>query len=177
MPNLYKVIVTGPFNSGKTAFISTISDIAVVTTERKITTEDRGIKAETTVAMDYGRVELDGKILHLNGTPGQARFDFMWEILAHEMNGFIVLVDSTDPPSFPDAAELIQLFSSFQDVPYLVVANKTDLPDAVSLAELRRRMNASEAITVMPCVATQKSSVRQVLLQIIELIDRARRGS
>ncbi len=102
MSNLYKIIVTGPFNSGKTAFISTISDIEVVTTERKITTEDRGIKAETTVAMDYGRVELDGKVLHLNCTPGQARFDFMWEILAREMNGFIVLVDSTDPPSCPD---------------------------------------------------------------------------
>ena len=174
MSNLYKVIVTGPFNSGKTAFIGTISDIEVVTTERKITTEDRGIKAETTVAMDYGRVELDGKVLHLNGTPGQARFDFMWEILAREMHGFIVLVDSTDPPSFPDAAQLIELFSSFHDVPYLVAANKTDLPGAVSLAELRRKVNPGEDITVMPCVAIQKSSVRQVLLQIIELIDNRR---
>jgi small GTP-binding protein len=174
LSNLYKIIVTGPFNSGKTAFISTISDIAVVTTERKITTEDRGIKAETTVAMDYGRVELDGKVLHLNGTPGQARFDFMWEILAREMNGFIVLVDSTDPPSFPDAAELIHLFSGFHEVPYLVAANKTDLAGAVSLAELRRRVNPGETVTVMPCVATQKSSVRQVLLQIIESIDRSR---
>jgi small GTP-binding protein len=172
--NLYKIIVTGPFNSGKTAFISTISDIEVVTTERKITTEDRGIKAETTVAMDYGRVELDGKVLHLNGTPGQARFDFMWEILAREMNGFVVLVDATDPPSFPDAAELIRLFSGFHDVPYLVVANKTDLPGVVSLAEVRRRMNPGDDVTVMPCVATQKSSVRQVLLQIIELIDKRR---
>jgi len=171
---LYKVIITGPFNSGKTAFIKTISDIDVVTTERKITTEDRGIKSETTVAMDYGRVELDGKTLHLNGTPGQARFDFMWEILAREMNGFVVLVDSTDPPSFPDAADLIQLFSGFHDVPYLVVANKTDLPNAVSLEEVRRRMNPGPNITVMPCVATSKSSVRQVLLQIIELIDRHR---
>lgn len=174
MSNLYKIIVTGPFNSGKTAFISTISDIAVVTTERKITTEDRGIKSETTVAMDYGRVELDGKILHLNGTPGQARFDFMWEILAREMNGFIVLVDSTDPPSFSDAADLIDLFSGFHDVPYLVAANKTDLPDAVSLTELRRRVNPDLNVTVMPCVAIQKSSVRQVLLQIIELIDKHR---
>jgi len=172
--NLYKVIVTGPFNSGKTAFICTISDIEVVTTERKITTEDRGIKAETTVAMDYGRVVLDGKILHLNGTPGQARFDFMWEILAREMDGFIVLVDSTDPLSFPDAAELIELFSGFHDVPYLVAANKTDLDGAVSLAEVRRRANVGEDITVMPCVALEKSSVRQVLLQIIELIDRQR---
>src|SRR5215831_12575520 len=126
--NTYKVVVTGPFNSGKTAFISTISDIAVVTTEEKITTEDRGIKNETTVAMDYGRVEIDSKVLHLSGTPGQTRFNFMWDILAKEMNAFVVLVDATDRPSFPDAAELMAVFSSFHAVPYLVVANKSDLP-------------------------------------------------
>jgi len=99
VPRVYKIVVTGPFNSGKTAFIRTISDIDVVMTERRITTAERGIKASTTVAMDYGRVELDGRILHLYGTPGQARFDFMWEILAREMSGFIVLADSTDPAS------------------------------------------------------------------------------
>jgi hypothetical protein len=44
----------------------------------------------------------------------------------------------------------------------------------VSLAEMRRRMNPGDDVTVMPCVATQKSSVRQVLLQIIELIDKRR---
>ena len=37
---LSKVIVTGPFDAGKTEFISTVSDIDVVTTERRITTED-----------------------------------------------------------------------------------------------------------------------------------------
>ncbi len=172
MSKTYKVIVTGPFNSGKTAFISTISDIAVVTTERRITTEDRGIKAETTVAMDYGRVEMDDRILHLHGTPGQVRFDFMWEILAKEMNGFIVLTDSIDPPSFPEVGELIELFSGFHDVPYLIAANKTDLDGSASLAQVRRGTKAGDDITVMPCVATQKSSVRQVLLQIIELIER-----
>jgi uncharacterized protein len=167
----YKIIVTGPFNSGKTAFIGTISDIAVVTTEKKITTEDRGIKNETTVAMDYGRVEIDGRVLHLSGTPGQTRFSFMWDILAREMNAFIVLVDSTDRPSFPDAAELIGLFSSFHSVPYLVGANKSDLPGAVSLEEVRRGTGAGPNVTVMPCVATEKSSVRQVLRQVIELIE------
>src|SRR4051812_24276477 len=93
--NSYKVLVTGPFNSGKTTFVQTVSDIDVVTTEKKITTEDRGIKNETTVAMDYGRVELEGRILHLSGTPGQTRFSFMWDILAREMNAFVVLVDTT----------------------------------------------------------------------------------
>lgn len=166
----FKIVVTGPFNSGKTQFIKTISDIPVVSTEKKITTEDRGIKAETTVAMDYGRALIDTHTLYLYGTPGQTRFDFMWEILSGEMDAFVVLVDSTDQPSFPDAAELVRLFSSFTDVPYLIVANKTDLEGAARLAEVRRGTRASADVTVMPCVATQKSSVRQVLLQMIELL-------
>ena len=166
----YKIVVTGPFNSGKTEFIKTISDIPVVSTEKKITTEDRGIKAETTVAMDYGRVSLGGDTLYLYGTPGQTRFNFMWEILSSEMNAFIVLVDSTDKPSFPEAAELIEQFSSFVNVPHLVVANKTDLPGAANLSEVRRGTKANSNVTVMPSVATQKSSVRQVLLQMVELL-------
>ena len=174
MSNLYKIIVTGPFSSGKTTFVATISDIEVVSTERKITTEDRGVKAETTVAMDYGRATIDGRVIHLNGTPGQARFDFMWEILANEMNGFIVLVDSTDEASFPDAQDLIQLFSNFNKVPYLIVANKAGLPGAVSLGQVRREIGVADDVTIMPCDSTSKSRVRKVLLKIIELIDKNR---
>lgn len=166
----YKIVVTGPFNSGKTEFIRTISDIPVVSTEKRITTEDKGIKAETTVAMDYGRTLLDGETLYLYGTPGQTRFDFMWEILSNEMQGFIVLVDSTDTPSFPDAADLVNQFTNYMRVPYLIVANKTDLPGAAKLAEVRRGTKADGDVTVMPCVATQKSSVRQVLLQMLQLL-------
>ena len=167
----YKIVITGPFNSGKTQFIKTISDIDVVSTERKITTEDRGIKAETTVAMDYGRVTLNDDTLYLYGTPGQTRFDFMREILTSEMSAFIMLVDASDTPSFPEASELIDQFGSFTPVPYIVVGNKMDLPDAASLTEVRRGTKASSDITVMPCVATQKSSVRQVLLQMIQLLN------
>ncbi|MCU0498038.1 MAG: ATP/GTP-binding protein [Anaerolineae bacterium] len=170
--SVYKIVVTGPFNSGKTQFVKTISDIDVVSTERKITTEDRGIKSETTVAMDYGRVRLDDDILMLYGTPGQPRFDFMREILSSEMNAFLVLVDSTDTPSFPEAADLIDQFSSFVDVPHLIVSNKTDLPGAANLAAVRRGTKAADHVTVMPCVATQKSSVRQVLLQMVEILKR-----
>ncbi len=173
MSKTYKVIVTGPFNSGKTLFIKTVSDIDVVTTERRITTEDRGIKSETTVAMDYGRVKIDDTVLHLNGTPGQTRFNFMWEILATEMNGFILLVDSADPASFPDAAELIELFSNIQDVPYIIAANKADLPEAVKVSKVQRALAPEGNVTVMPCISTQRSSVRQVLRQMIQLMEKA----
>ncbi len=167
----YKIVVTGPFASGKTQFIKTISDIDVVSTERKITTEDSGIKAETTVAMDYGRVKIGDDTLYLYGTPGQTRFDFMREILSTEMDAYLMLVDSTDRLTFSEAGDLIEQFASFA-VPYLVVANKTDLEGHLSLTDVRRGTRAGGDITVIPCAATQKSSVRQVLLQVIELLKR-----
>lgn len=166
----YKIVVTGPFNSGKTEFVRNGSDIDIVATEKSITTEDRGIKALTTVAMDFGRSETNSDRVHLFGTPGQARFAFMWEILAREMNGFIVLVDATDPPSFPDAAELVETFSSFVDVPYMLVANKVDLPEAVGIDEIRKAIGIDSAVPIMECVATDKTRVRAVVDKMLALI-------
>lgn len=56
-----KMVVTGPFSAGKTAFIQSISEIDVVSTERKISREDERIKETTTVAMDFGRITVDRK--------------------------------------------------------------------------------------------------------------------
>ena len=76
-----KMVVTGPFNAGKTEFIQTVSEIDVVSTERRISSEAEKVKESTTVAMDFGRITVDDElVLYLFGTPGQKRFDFMWEI-------------------------------------------------------------------------------------------------
>ena len=81
-----KIVVTGPFSAGKTEFIQTVSEIDVVSTERKITSEAEKIKESTTVAMDFGRITVDESlVLYLFGTPGQKRFDFMWEILSEAL--------------------------------------------------------------------------------------------
>ena len=77
-----KMVVTGPFSAGKTEFIRTISEIDIVSTERKVTDETKSVKEETTVAMDFGRITVDEDlVLYIFGTPGQKRFDFMWEIM------------------------------------------------------------------------------------------------
>ena len=157
----FKIVVTGPFNSGKTEFIKTISDIPVVSTERKSRRKIRGSRLKRQwlwIMVVYCWMAIRS-ILY--GTPGQTRFDFMWEILSGEMNGFIVLVDSTDTPSFPDAVELIDLFSGFDNVPHLVVANKTDLERCGKAADVRRLTRVGDDITVMPCVARKnRASVR-----------------
>lgn len=166
-----KIVITGPFSAGKTRFIKAISEIDVVSTERKITRRIEGItKKTTTVAMDYGRVTFDDVVLHLHGTPGQARFDFMWDILAQEMDGFVLLVDSADLDTVDEARELIDMFTSAHAVPYVIAANKQDMDGAASPAKLRRALGVGPEILIMPCVSSRKTSVKQVLLQLVELL-------
>ncbi len=166
-----KVIITGPFNAGKTEFIRSISEIDVVSTERKITDATRAIKEETTVAMDFGRITVDKDlVLYLFGTPGQRRFDFMWEILSEGMLGFVVLVDSVRPETFREARNILDVFRTYAKVPYVVAANKQDLEDAWSPEDLRIALRVDRNVKVLPCVATHRESVKKVLLELLYTI-------
>jgi len=78
-----KIVVTGPFNAGKTTFIKAVSEITVLSTEREVSDVSGEGTGETTVAMDFGRITVsDDVVLYLFGTPGQSRFSFMWETLS-----------------------------------------------------------------------------------------------
>ena len=166
-----KIVVTGPFSSGKTEFIQAISEIDVVSTDRKITRRSERIKDQTTVAMDFGRITIDEElILYLFGTPGQRRFDFMWEILSEGMLGFVVMVDSTRPETFREAQHILDTFRSYSPVPYLVAANKQDLVDAWPPDDLRIVLRVDSDIRVVPCVAKDKESVKEVLLELLYAI-------
>jgi uncharacterized protein len=173
-----KMVVTGPFSAGKTEFISTISEIDVVSTERRITSSAEKLKDATTVAMDFGRITVDDDlVLYLFGTPGQRRFDFMWEILSEGMLGFIVLVDSTKPETFREAKRILETFQSYASTPYVVAANKQDREDAWEPEDLRIILRLNPEVKILPCVALNKESVKNVLLEllysILEQMDQA----
>ncbi len=163
-----KMVVTGPFNSGKTEFIQSVSEINVVSTERKITSESEKVKDTTTVAMDFGRITVDHDlVLYLFGTPGQKRFDFMWEILSEGMLGFIVMVDSTRPETFREARSILETFRAYAPTPYVVAANKQDLPDAWDIEDIRLALRLGPKVKLLPCVATKKDKVKSVLLELL----------
>ncbi len=167
-----KIVVTGPFASGKTQFIRTISEIEVVSTERRISTPaERAIKDQTTVAMDFGRITIDKDlVLYLFGTPGQRRFDFMWEILAEGMLGFIVMVDSTRPETFREARNILDTFRRYAQTPFVVAANKQDLEDAWDPEDIRIALRLDGRVKVLPCVATRRDSVKNVVLELLYAI-------
>lgn len=163
-----KMVITGPFSSGKTEFIRSISEIEVVTTERDITTEAERVKDQTTVAMDFGRITVDDDlVLYLFGTPGQRRFDFMWEILSEGMLGFVVMVDSAKPETFREAKSILETFRAYAPTPYVVAANKQDVPDAWDPGDLRIALRIEDSVKLLPCVATDKESVKNVLLELL----------
>ncbi len=166
-----KMVVTGPFSAGKTSFIGSISEIAVVRTERKITDETRSVKQATTVAMDFGRITIDKDlVLYLFGTPGQKRFDFMWEILSEGMLGFVVIVDSSRPETFHEARRILDTFRGYSNTPFVIAANKQDDEDAWPPEDLKIALGLDADVRVLPCIANEKASVKNVLLELLYVI-------
>ena len=162
-----KVVITGPFDAGKTTFIRAVSEITVLSTERQVSASGEG-DGETTVAMDFGRITVsDDVVLYLFGTPGQSRFSFMWETLSEGMLGFVLLVDASRPETFQDAREMIAFFTERSDVPFVVAANKIDADELERLGDTRAQLGLPEAVPLFPMDARDRDSVKSVLLGLL----------
>jgi len=103
----FKIVFTGTPGAGKTTAIAALSDTPPVSTEVQNT--DAGLhKARTTVGLDFGQVDLgDGQCVRLFGTPGQARFEFMWRIVATDAAGLVFLIDNSRPDPLADFAAFL----------------------------------------------------------------------
>lgn len=171
-----KIVVAGPFSAGKTTLIKTISDTAIVGTERAITDGGRLTKKETTVAMDFGRINLGPDLaLSLFGTPGQKRFDVMWEVLSEGMLGFILLIDATDPASVAEAAEILTTFRGYADVPFVVGVTHLDdgVADPTRLAsDIRTGLGIAPEVPLRACDPRRREDVKALLLDVLYGVQR-----
>lgn len=166
-----KVVITGPFNAGKTTLIKTVSEITVLSTERQVSETASEGRGETTVAMDFGRITIsDDVVLYLFGTPGQERFSFMWDTLSEGMLGFVVLVDGTDEDSFSDGRAIVEYFRRLSDVSFVVAVNRLDGSDEQDLARARSELGLDDDVPVLGVDARDKESVKAVLLALLYTI-------
>jgi small GTP-binding protein len=163
-----KIVVTGPFAAGKTTLIRTISEITVLSTEKDITDQTRSRKAETTVAMDFGRITIDHDlVLYLFGTPGQDRFDFMWEILGEGMLGYVLMIDAARDNSLEESLQILAAFRKMARVPFVVALNRADGIDEAEEARVRSTLDLEPDVPVVPCDAMDRESVKSVLLALL----------
>jgi hypothetical protein len=113
----YKIVVFGAFGAGKSTLIQTLDPQA-----KHIEAECAG--GTTTIALDYGRVQLGEKRVYLYGTPGQERFEFAREIIGKGMDGAILLVDATSPVD--EFVEHLYTSIAGENIPFVVFLNKCD---------------------------------------------------
>ncbi len=178
-----KIIFAGPVGAGKTTAIGAVSDIMVVGTEARASDEVAQRKNTTTVAMDYGILNLDdGAKVHLYGTPGQARFSFMWEILSEGAMGFVILIDSVRPDPVAD----LELYLNAFRAPIakcgsavVIGVTRTELKPQVDLLDrLNERLATLKLkIPVFEVDGRQREDVKQMLLALLTLFDPTTRRS
>ena len=134
MAEIAKILVTGPFGSGKTTFIKYVTDEQFSGNDVPTTGELMKYKAMTTVGMDFGILHADDALdVHLFGTPGQSRFNFMWKIMSKGALGTVFLVDGSSERALSEAKAMLEVYKDMNDMKMVVGVSKQDLPEAQSL--------------------------------------------
>lgn len=152
-----RVLVAGLPGSGKSAFVRAASHPA-----------EGSETGKGGVGFDYGHAEGPSVEVELLGMPGQERFAFLLPVLTRGTVGLLLVVDSTKREELEGAAELCRLVG--EDVPTVVVANKRDLRNPLSLEDIRRGLNLGEEVPVAEVVATEGQGVREALETLIDLM-------
>jgi small GTP-binding protein len=112
-----KIVIFGAFGAGKTTLIKTLDP-------GSSHVEANCSGGTTTVALDYGRVQVNENHIHIFGTPGQERFEFAREIIGRGMDGAILLVDATSPVD----VFIHHIYDSLSaaGIPFVIFLNRCD---------------------------------------------------
>jgi signal recognition particle receptor subunit beta len=140
-----------------------------VSPARAISDSTRRAHAETPVALDFGTLTISkALVLYLFGTPGQERFDFMWQILSEGMLGYILMLDASRPDTFSEGKRILEFFATLSDAPYVIGATRiVDEDNAQAIDRIRQELNIDGDIQIIPCNAMEKEDVKKVLLGLL----------
>ncbi|MDQ6953939.1 MAG: ATP/GTP-binding protein [Mariprofundaceae bacterium] len=168
--DIAKILITGPFNAGKTTLIKFISDEQTSGKDVQATDALAQYKSMTTVGLDFGILHVDDELdVHLFGTPGQARFNFMWKILSKGALGTVFLVDSSSQRAIDEGKLMLEFYRDLSDMPIIIGATKRDLPDARELGDLACELNIGDTV-IIPCDPREKDDSKMLVLALLQEI-------
>ncbi|WP_228373452.1 GTP-binding protein [Demequina gelatinilytica] len=168
MESIVKIVVAGPFGSGKTTFVTAAVDGKALGSEHAVSDSTRALKEGTTTAMDHGSLDVAGTRVTLFGTPGQERFSFMWPVLAQGMHAYVLVLDAGRLQARAQMRSIVRAFAGFAPgVPFVVAANRWD-ETALPAAELAAFIEVPED-AVVACDPRERDSCLALLEHVVRL--------
>lgn len=169
---IMRLIVTGAVDTGKSSLVRAVSEIKTVDIEPQATAQTSLLQGKATIALDYGRVHFDPDMsIQLYGTPGQPRFDFIWDLLMRRAHASIVLVAANRPGNFHSTSRLLSFLETRVQIPMIIGLTHTDCAGAWSMEDVAIALgyaNPKTRPTMVKVNPTQKASVVKALRTLVE---------
>jgi ADP-ribosylation factor protein 1 len=155
--NQARILVCGLDAAGKTTilYISRLGEVETVI-------PTIGFNVET---LTYGNLKITAW-----DVGGREKIRALWRHYYLETAGLVFVVDSNDRDRISEATEELYKMTKdedLQNVPVLIFANKQDLPNALTIDEIKEQMNLSKLDEmkvkwhIQPTVATQNKGINE----------------
>lgn len=158
-PRVIEMMVVGLPGSGKSSFVRTIGH------------RFRMANGWISGHIDPAGGEMEIRLLE---PPQPGTFEFVWlrkVIDQAEVDGFLVMCDSTCPDQFMEVVYLLHTIQAYHpNKPCILVANKQDQPDAWTTQQLRVRLGIATNIQILPCVANDPDTAEMVTAELLKQI-------
>jgi uncharacterized protein len=169
--NEMKLIIVGNVGSGKTTSIRTISEIPMIGTEVKATEHDATRrKSTTTVSMEYGLLNIQDTKLHIYGSPGQKRFDFVTSTLCKNTSGMVIMIDNGHQNPLEELDYFLDFHKDYLEKKPAIIAvtHIDDINARTNLIDYHHfARKKGFACPVMPLDAREKDQVINVIMKLL----------
>ncbi|KAG1359217.1 ADP-ribosylation factor-related protein 1 [Cocos nucifera] len=172
----YHILVLGIDKAGKTTLLEKLKSLY---SNLEGLPPDRIVP---TVGLNIGRIEASNAKLVFWDLGGQIGLRTIWEKYYDEAHAIIYVIDATCPSLFEDsksALEKVLRHGDLRGAPLLILANKQDLPGAVSAEELARYLDLKELdgrLCMFQAVSAYDGmGIKSAIDWLVEVMERSKR--
>ncbi len=176
----FKIVYYGPGLSGKTTNLKQIYQ--QVPAEAKgemvsLATEDERTLFFDFLPLDLGKVNGFKTRFHLYTVPGQVFYNSSRKLILRGVDGVVFVADSSMARLRANAESLRNLRENLQeynlrlaDVPYVIQANKRDVPDAIGMDALKAVLDREGKVQFYEAVASNFEGVFEPLRGVATMV-------